>query len=99
MDIFVNLFVCLFIFLQVESPDFAQAICSLNFLRCSESVVGIGGLCAVLTCNNLVLPLCVVSTLGLSSFKAVDMQIFLPSPRTPTFLFQHCNNSYKISTM
>jgi hypothetical protein len=62
-------------------------------------MMGNGGVCAVLTSSELALPLYVVSTLGLSSYKAVDMQIFLPSPRTPTFLFQHYNNSCKLDNV
>jgi hypothetical protein len=79
----------------MQNPDFVQAICSLSFQDVSKSVVGNGGLCAVLPSSKLALLLYsyVASTLGLSRFKAVDMQIFLPSPSTPTFLFHHYNKA------
>jgi hypothetical protein len=92
MDIFVRFFFN-------ENPRFCTGNLQSQFLRCSESVVGNGGLRTVLTSSKLALPLYVVSTWGLSSFKAVDMQIFLPSLRTPTSLFQLYNNSCKLLTM
>jgi hypothetical protein len=78
----------------MENPDFYMQP-SVSAFKMFRKHGGKWRTCAVLPGSKLALLLYsyVASTLGLSSFKAVDMQIFLPSPSTPTFLFHHYNKA------